>query len=142
RFGFADEWELVELIQTLRKAGCKLYDSNDDEWTARGLMSFFKAGLAGHSSHDEQVKKSLRCLGGMVAKARAGEWQGGPPPPALDVGCLHRAAGGGVWGGVWGGGGRGWTGGGQGEERAGYHIRPGNGQPRGSARGAVGAGHM
>src|SRR5262249_38328972 len=43
RFGFADEWELVELIGNLRKAGCKLYDTRDDEWTALGLMSFFKA---------------------------------------------------------------------------------------------------
>jgi DNA invertase Pin-like site-specific DNA recombinase len=101
RFGFADEWELVELIQTLRKAGCKLYDSNDDEWTARGLMSFFKAGLAGHSSHDEQVKKSLRCLGGMVAKARAGEWQGGPPRLGFDVGCFDRATGAELWRVVW-----------------------------------------
>src|SRR5262249_55592345 len=97
RFGFADEWELVELIQTLRKAGCKLYDSSDHEWTARGLMSFFKAGLAGHSSHDEQLKKSLRCLGGMVAKARAGEWQGGPPRLGFDVACFDRANGAEQW---------------------------------------------
>lgn len=101
RFGFADEWELVELIQTLRKAGCRLYDSNDEEWTAHGLMSFFKAGLAGHSSHDEQVKKSQRCLGGMVAKARAGEWQGGPPRLGFDVACFDRATGAELWRVVW-----------------------------------------
>ena len=91
RFGFADEWELVELIQVLRKAGCKLYDSNDDEWTARGLMSFFKAGLAGHSSHDEQVKKSLsqprrdgrQGQGGRVARRTA---------PARVRRCLLRPA--------------------------------------------------
>src|SRR5262245_59410590 len=101
RFGFKDEWELVELIQTLRKAGCKLYDSNDAEWTARGLMSFFKAGLAGHSSHDEHVKKSLRCLGGMVAKAKAGEWQGGPPRLGFDVACFDRATGAELWRVIW-----------------------------------------
>jgi DNA invertase Pin-like site-specific DNA recombinase len=97
RFGFADEWELVEMIQTLRKAGCKLYDANGDDWTARGLMSFFKAGLAGHSSHDEQVKKSSRCLGGMVEKARRGEWMGGPVKLGFDVACYDRATGVELW---------------------------------------------
>src|SRR5262249_15266753 len=76
RFGFADEWELVEQIQKLRKAKCRLFDSSDNDWTDRDLMSFFKTGLAGHSSRDEQVKKSLRSLGGMIAKAKVGEWQG------------------------------------------------------------------
>jgi DNA invertase Pin-like site-specific DNA recombinase len=123
RFGFADEWELVELIQTLRKAGCKLYDSGDDEWTARGLMSFFKAGLAGHSSHDEQVKKSLRCLGGMVAKARAGEWQGGPPRLGFDVACFDRATGAEVWRVVWEGRDRVGTVKRKGKMRPVYHIR-------------------
>lgn len=74
RFGFADEWELVDLIRELRTANCKLYDAKEDEWTAGGLMSFFKAGLAGHSSRDEQMKKSSRCLGGMATKASQGEW--------------------------------------------------------------------
>jgi DNA invertase Pin-like site-specific DNA recombinase len=101
RFGFADEWELVMRIGQLREAGCKLYDTDDDEWTGQGLMSFFKAGLAGHSSHDEQVKKSHRCLGGMVVKARAGEWQGAPPKLGFDVGCFDRATGAELWRVVW-----------------------------------------
>jgi DNA invertase Pin-like site-specific DNA recombinase len=97
RFGFADEWELVKRIGELREAGCKLYDSNNEDWTAHGLMSFFKAGLAGHSSHAEQVTKSSRCLGGMVTKAKAGEWMGGPPKLGFDVACFGRATGEELW---------------------------------------------
>jgi DNA invertase Pin-like site-specific DNA recombinase len=91
RFGFADEWELADLLGQLRKAGCNLYDAQDEDWTAHGLMSFFRAGLAGHSSHDEQVKKSWRSLGGMIVKAKAGEWQGGPPKLGFDLACFDRA---------------------------------------------------
>jgi DNA invertase Pin-like site-specific DNA recombinase len=93
RFGFADEWELVELITRLHKAGCRLYDTRGDEWTERGLLGFFKAGLAGHHSHDEQMQKSYRSLGGMVQQAKAGEWMGGPPKLGFDVGCFDRATG-------------------------------------------------
>src|SRR5262245_1031999 len=50
RFGFADEWELVVMIQLLREHHCHLYGSNDHDWTDRGLMSFFQVGLAGHAS--------------------------------------------------------------------------------------------
>lgn len=101
RFGFKDEWELVKLIGRLRDVGCRLYDSGGDEWTARGLMSFFKAGLAGHSSRDEQLKKSYRSLGGMVAKARAGEWMGAPPKLGFDVACFARGTGRELWRVVW-----------------------------------------
>lgn len=101
RFGFADEWELVEMLRDLRAAGCKLYDATDDEWTSAGLMSFFKAGLAGHASRDEQVKKSHRVLGGMLAKARNGEWLGAPPQLGFDVACYDRATFQEVWRVVW-----------------------------------------
>ena len=73
----------------------------DDEWTSSGLMSFFKAGLAGHSSHDEQMKKSSRSLGGMIIKARSGEWMGGPPKLGFDVGCFDRTTGDEIWRVVW-----------------------------------------
>src|SRR5262249_39072967 len=102
RFGFADEWELVELIQTLRKAGCKLYDSNDEEWTARGLMSFFKAGLAGHSSPDEQGKKSQRALRGVGAQGQGGGGAGGAPPPGVRGGRFCPATRAGGWGAILG----------------------------------------
>jgi DNA invertase Pin-like site-specific DNA recombinase len=101
RFGFKDEWELAKLILQLREAGCQLYDRDDHEWTAQGLESFLKAGLAGHSSHDEQVKKSLRSLGGMIEKARRGEWQGGVPGFAFDVACHDKATGTELWRAVW-----------------------------------------
>jgi len=101
RFGFADQWELVELLIQLRKSGCKLYDAHDEEWTTSDLMSFFKVGLAGHSSHDEQVKKSHRSLTGMVPRAKAGQWLGAPPRLGFDVGCFNRATGAEVWRVVW-----------------------------------------
>jgi DNA invertase Pin-like site-specific DNA recombinase len=101
RFGFADQWELVELLSQLRKAGCKLYDACDDEWTSRDLMSFFKVGLAGHASHTEQATKSHRVLGGTVQKAKAGEWLGGPVRLGFDVGCFDRATGKELWRVVW-----------------------------------------
>ena len=123
RFGFADEWELVELIRDLRQAGCKLYDTKDDEWTSGGLMSFFKAGLAGHSSHDEQMKKSSRSLGGMVEKARAGEWQGGPPRLGFDVACFDRKTGEELWRVTWQGRDEVGKTKRRGKERPVYHIR-------------------
>jgi DNA invertase Pin-like site-specific DNA recombinase len=97
RFGFADEWELVGMVRDLRAAGCKLYDTKDDEWTSRDLMSFFKVGLAGHSSHNEQVQKSYRALGGMVTGAKNGEFQGGPPKLGFDIGCFDKATGHELW---------------------------------------------
>jgi DNA invertase Pin-like site-specific DNA recombinase len=93
RFGFADQWELAEMILRLRKAGCRLYDTRGDEWTARDLLGFIKAGIAGSQSHEEQVQKSYRALGGKVKKAREGEWMGGPPRLGFDVGCFDRASG-------------------------------------------------
>jgi DNA invertase Pin-like site-specific DNA recombinase len=123
RFGFADQWELVELISALRKAGCRLYDTRDDEWTSADLMSFFKAGLAGHSSHDEQVKKSLRSLGGQIARARSGEKQGGPPKLGFDVGVFDRATGNELWRIIYEGRDRVGTVKRKGKDRPAYHIR-------------------
>src|SRR5262249_54384060 len=76
--------------------------------TDRGLMSFFKAGLAGHSSHAEQVTKSHRALGGMLAKAKAGEWMGGPLKLGFDVGWFDQATNVELWRGIFPG--RGGTG--------------------------------
>jgi DNA invertase Pin-like site-specific DNA recombinase len=123
RFGFADEWELADLLGQLRKAGCRLFDARDEDWTAHGLMSFFKAGLAGHSSHDEQVKKSWRSLGGMIQKAKAGEWQGGPPKLGFDLGCFDRATGKELWRVVFEGRDKVGTTKRKGKERPIYHIR-------------------
>jgi DNA invertase Pin-like site-specific DNA recombinase len=123
RFGFRDEWELVEFLQDLRKAGCKLLDTKDDVWTDTGLMGFFKAGLAGHASHDEQVQKSKRSLGGMVAKARQGEWQGGPPQLGFDVACFDRATNVEQWRVVFEGRDKVGTTTRRGKERPVYHIR-------------------
>jgi hypothetical protein len=43
------------------------------------------------------MKKSHRSLGGMVVKAKAGEWMGGPPKLGFDVGCFDRATGKELW---------------------------------------------
>jgi DNA invertase Pin-like site-specific DNA recombinase len=93
RFGFADEWELADLLGQLRKAGCRLLDARDEDWTATGLMSFFRAGLAGHESKEAQRKTSWRSLGGMIEGAKAGEFMGGPAPLGLDLGCFDKATG-------------------------------------------------
>jgi DNA invertase Pin-like site-specific DNA recombinase len=97
RLGYADNWELVEIVSIFRKAGCKLYDAGDKEWTGRELMSFFEVGLAGHQSHEEQKTRSHRSLGGMIVKARAGEWQGGPPKLGFDIGCFDKVTGAELW---------------------------------------------
>jgi DNA invertase Pin-like site-specific DNA recombinase len=101
RFGFADEWELAKRLVEFHEAGCKLLDARDDDWTAKGLMSFFKVGLAGHASHESQVTTSHRSLGGMIVKARAGEWQGGPPKLGFDIACFDRATNSELWRVVW-----------------------------------------
>jgi DNA invertase Pin-like site-specific DNA recombinase len=91
RFGFADQWEFAEMVCALRKAECKLYQIiGGDEWTGRDFLSFVKTGFAGYASHDEQVKKSNRALGGMAEGARRGEHQGGPPKLGFDLGCFDR----------------------------------------------------
>jgi DNA invertase Pin-like site-specific DNA recombinase len=112
RLGFKDEDELVEVRSVLRRAGCRLIDSRDDDWTSRGLLAFIKVGLAGHASREEQVTKSRRALGGMVEKARAGEWQGGAPKLGFDVACFERGTDKELWRVVW-----------QGRSMGGYHPK-------------------
>ena len=48
-------------------------------------------------SKGEQTSKSHRVLGGKIAKARLGEWQGGPVRLGFDVACYHRETGTELW---------------------------------------------
>jgi hypothetical protein len=59
----------------------------------------------------------------MVAKARAGEWQGGPPRLGFDVGCFDRAKGVELWRVVWEGRDKVGTVKRKGKMRPQYHIR-------------------
>jgi DNA invertase Pin-like site-specific DNA recombinase len=93
RFGVEDGDELVALRRELRKAGCRLIDSAGTDWTTRDVLTLIRAGLEGERSRSEQVEKSFRSLDGMAKKARAGEWQGGPPKLGFDVACFDRATG-------------------------------------------------
>jgi DNA invertase Pin-like site-specific DNA recombinase len=91
RFGTKDPHQLVAYLYRLREAGCKLYDAADREWTAADIATIITAVVEGEKSKGEQTSKSHRTLGGMVEKARDGEWQGGLPGFALDVACYPRA---------------------------------------------------
>jgi DNA invertase Pin-like site-specific DNA recombinase len=97
RFGFKDQYEAGELVAPLRRAGCRLYDTKDEDWSGDDFISFMKLGFAGHASRTEQVTKSLRALGGMVEGAKRGEYQGGPPKFGFDIDCLDRATGAEQW---------------------------------------------
>jgi DNA invertase Pin-like site-specific DNA recombinase len=118
RFGYADEDEIVERIIMLRKAGCKLIDADDEDWTKPGMLSLIKAAMAGAASKEEQDTKSHRALSGMIPKAKAGEWQGGLPKLGFDVGCFDRATGAELWRVVW-----------QGREKRGLIKRKGKMRP-------------
>lgn len=97
RFGTKSAKQLITYLYRLDEAGCRLYDSTGKEWTGEDDATEITALLAGKTSQKEQHEKSWRVLGGKVEKARAGEWQGGPPIFGLDVACFNRANGKELW---------------------------------------------
>ena len=101
RFGTKNAKRLFRYLDELEEAGCHLYDANDKEWTGDDDGTEITAWVGGKTSTREQKEKSKRALGGMVAAARAGEWQGGPPRLGFDVACFDRETGAEWWRVVW-----------------------------------------
>jgi DNA invertase Pin-like site-specific DNA recombinase len=97
RFGTKDPHQLVHYLYLLRESGCRLYDAADKEWTGADMATIITAVVEGEKSRGEQTSKSHRVLGGKVARARAGEWQGGPVRLGFDVACYSRATGKELW---------------------------------------------
>jgi DNA invertase Pin-like site-specific DNA recombinase len=90
RFGVKNAKQLFAYLFRLEEAGCKLYDANGKEWTGEDDSTEITAWIGGKQSAKEQKDKSYRALSGKVARARVGEWQGGPVRLELDVVCYHR----------------------------------------------------
>jgi hypothetical protein len=93
RFGTKGAHQLVHYLYRLQEAGCKLYDAAGKEWTGADIATTITAVVEGEKSKGEQTSKSHRILGGKAAKAKAGEWQGGPVRLGLDVVCYARETG-------------------------------------------------
>jgi DNA invertase Pin-like site-specific DNA recombinase len=92
RFGVKSAKQLFAYLFRLEEAGCRLFDAGDREWTGEDDATEISAWVEGKSSAREQREKSHRVLSGKVARARAGEWQGGGPVClGFDVTCFHRA---------------------------------------------------
>jgi DNA invertase Pin-like site-specific DNA recombinase len=93
RFGTTDADEFVHYRYLLRRWGCRLYDTTGTEWTRKDIATVITAVVEGEKSEQEQHSLSKRTLGGKVALARLGEWQGGPVRLGLDVVCFAREGG-------------------------------------------------
>jgi DNA invertase Pin-like site-specific DNA recombinase len=90
RFGVKSPKQLFAYLFRLEEAGCRLFDAGGREWTGEDDATEISAWVEGKASAKEQREKSHRVLGAKIAKARAGEWQGGPVPLGFDVACLNR----------------------------------------------------
>lgn len=97
RFGTKDPHQLIHYLYRLREGGCKLYDAAGKEWTGEDVATIITAVVEGEKSKGEQTSKSHRVLGGKIAKARLGEWQGGPVRLGFDVACYQRETGAELW---------------------------------------------
>jgi DNA invertase Pin-like site-specific DNA recombinase len=97
RFGTKNAKQLISYLHRLDEAGCKLYDAAGKEWTGEDIATVITAVVEGEKSRGEQTGKSHRVLGGKIAKARQGEWQGGPVRLGFDVACFLRATGEELW---------------------------------------------
>jgi DNA invertase Pin-like site-specific DNA recombinase len=123
RFGTKSAKRLMGYLADLEDAGCRLLDAQGKEWTGEDDGTEIAAWVGGKTSTREQKEKSLRCLGGMVAKAKGGEWMGGPPRLGFDVACFDRGTGAEVWRVVWEGRDEVGTTKRKGKMRPVYHIR-------------------
>jgi DNA invertase Pin-like site-specific DNA recombinase len=97
RFGTKSAKQLFAYLYRLEEAGCRLFDAAGKEWTGEDDATEITAWVGGKESAKEQRNKSHRVLGGKVAKARRGEWQGGPVRLGFDVACYSREAGKELW---------------------------------------------
>lgn len=91
RFGTTDADEFMHYRYLLRKWGVKLYDANGTEWTKKDIATVITSVVDGEKSEQEQHSISRRVMGGMVGKAKNGEYQGGAVRLGLDIGCFDRA---------------------------------------------------
>jgi DNA invertase Pin-like site-specific DNA recombinase len=92
RFGTKNSQQLIAYLYRLGEAGCRLYDAAGTNWAGQDIATIITAVVEGEKSKGEQTSKSHRVLGGKVARARLGQWQGGPPRFGMDVVCYARAA--------------------------------------------------
>lgn len=92
RFGMKNERKLVVYIDRLIEAGCRLVTVDNDELTTDDLMTFFKLGMSGRKSREEQETKSKRVLEAKIMRAKRGEWGGGQIPYGMDVVCFDATA--------------------------------------------------
>jgi DNA invertase Pin-like site-specific DNA recombinase len=90
RFGAKNSKQLMVYLYRLEESGCRLFDASGKEWTGQDDATEISAWVEGKNSAREQREKSHRTLGGQVARARAGEWLGGPVKLGLDVACYRR----------------------------------------------------
>jgi DNA invertase Pin-like site-specific DNA recombinase len=90
RFGAKNSKQLIVYIYRLEEAGCKLYDSLDNDWTAEDMATPIITMVEGEKSKAEQRDLSYRNLGAKVSYARDGEWQGGPVRLGFDVACYQK----------------------------------------------------
>jgi DNA invertase Pin-like site-specific DNA recombinase len=95
RFGTEDSHQLIYYLYGLRKAGCRLFTADGKEWTAADIATTITAVVEGEKSRGEQLTLSHRVLTGKAPKAKAGDYQGGPPRFGFDVVCYERKPGGG-----------------------------------------------
>jgi DNA invertase Pin-like site-specific DNA recombinase len=123
RFGARSSKRLMGYLADLEDYGCRLYDVSGKEWTGEDDATEITAWIGGKTSSREQREKSYRSLGGMVKKARDGEWMGAPPKLGFDVGCFDKATGDELWRVVWEGRDTTGTTTRRGKARPVYHIR-------------------
>jgi DNA invertase Pin-like site-specific DNA recombinase len=97
RFGTKSAKQLFAYLFRLEEAGCRLYDCAGKEWTGEDDSTEITAWFEGKKAAKEPRDLSHRVLGGKVARAREGEWQGGPVQLGLDVACYSRATGAELW---------------------------------------------
>jgi DNA invertase Pin-like site-specific DNA recombinase len=97
RFGMKTAKQLFAYLYRLEEAGCRLYDATGKEWTGDDDGTEINAWVEGKKSTKEQHGISRRVLGGQVARAKDGCWQGGPVRLGFDVACYSLATDAELW---------------------------------------------
>jgi DNA invertase Pin-like site-specific DNA recombinase len=97
RFGTKNADQFIYYRYQLCEWGCRLYDAAGTNWTRKDIATVITAVFDGDKSEKEQHGISERVLGAKIARARAGEWQGGPVRLGFDVACYSRESGKELW---------------------------------------------